>query len=286
MSDSGLRVDVWEKGVTSHAQTALNPPGSRGGHIVLRGVDKEFSIRRRQRFVALHDIDLEIPAGSFVSLIGPSGCGKSTLLRILVGLEAPTRGSVLIDGAAPRELVQGHRVGFAFQEHALLPWANVVENIALPFHLAKRPIDQHRVADLVAMIGLNGFEGSRPKQLSGGMRQRVALARALALAPDVLLLDEPFGALDAITRRHLNVELGRIWDETRVTTVLVTHAVDEAVLLSNEVVVMSRGPGRILRRVPISLDRPRTRDMIASPVFQRLQVELEEALDEAESAAR
>lgn len=286
MNDAGMRVGVREKSMTRAVEPLSVPSATRGGRIVLSEVDKTFAVGRHQQFVALSDIDLEIPSGSFVSLIGPSGCGKSTLLRMLAGLEAPTRGSVLIDDAAPRDLVQAHRVGFAFQEHALLPWANVVENIALPFHLAKRPVDERRVAELVAMIGLNGFEQSRPKQLSGGMRQRVSLARALALEPDVLFLDEPFGALDAITRRHLNFELGRIWAETRVTTVLVTHAVDEAVLLSNEVVVMSRGPGRILRRVPISLERPRTREMIASPEFQRFQVELEDALDEAESAAR
>ncbi|MHB1783330.1 MAG: ABC transporter ATP-binding protein [Acidimicrobiales bacterium] len=282
MSDGGVRVEVWEdKGART---TPSGPTRTSGGHIALRGVDKEFPVGRRQQFVALSGIDLEIPSGCFVSLIGPSGCGKSTLLRMLAGLEAPSRGSVLIDGVAPGDLVQAHRVGFAFQDHALLPWANVVENIALPFHLARRPVDERRVADLVAMIGLNGFEKSRPKQLSGGMRQRVSLARALAL--DVLFLDEPFGALDAITRRHLNFELSRIWAETQVTTVLVTHAVDEAVLLSSDVVVMSRGPGRILRRVPISLDRPRTRETLVTPEFQRLQLELEGALDEAESAAR
>lgn len=261
-------------------------PAPASATIELIGVGKEFQVSRHQSVTALSGIDLHIASGGFCSLIGPSGCGKSTLLRILGALEAPSSGTVSIEGRAPAELVGDHRLGFAFQEHALLPWASVVENLALPFQLAHRSVDRFRIADLVGMIGLRGFENARPKHLSGGMRQRVSLARALALEPDVLLLDEPFGALDAITRRRLNFELARIWSETRVTTVLVTHAVDEAVLLSSEVVVMSRAPGRILRRVPIELARPRDRETLTTPEFQRLQADLEILLDEAEAGGR
>jgi NitT/TauT family transport system ATP-binding protein len=245
------------------------------------GVNKVFSMGRKHKVVVLEDVSLTVAQGEFVSLIGPSGCGKSTLLRLLCGLENPTSGIVEVGGEAPKNLTDRHQLGVAFQDHALLPWATVEQNLALPFQLARRPVDRQRIKDLVGLTGLEGFESSRPKVLSGGMRQRVSLARALTLSPQVLLLDEPFGALDAITRRRLNFELADIWATAGVTTVLVTHSVDEAVLLSNRVAVMSTRPGRIDRIVEVDLPFPRTRETLRDPRFQQLQETLEVLLIES-----
>lgn len=251
--------------------------------LALESVTKVFNLKRGHRVTALDEVDLAVGAGEFVALIGPSGCGKSTILRLLGGIEEPTSGRVTIDGRAPRALINEHRLGFAFQDHALLPWLTVEQNVALPSHLAKRPVDRARVDKLIRMVGLDGFEAARPKQLSGGMRQRVAIARALMLEPDLLLLDEPFGALDAITRRRLNFELARIWAETGVTTLLVTHSVDEAVLLADRVIVMATQPGRIMTEVPVDLPRPRSRDTLTTTEFGQLQARLMERLDVAEA---
>jgi NitT/TauT family transport system ATP-binding protein len=248
-------------------------------------VGKSFSLRRHLTIRALEAIDLRIEPGEFVSLVGPSGCGKSTMLRIMAGLEPPSAGSVVIGGVSPMELIAAHRLGYAFQEHALLPWATVEQNIALPFKLAHRRPDASRIKQLIGMVGLRGFEKARPKQLSGGMRQRVAIARALAMAPDFLLLDEPFGALDEITRRRLNFQLARIWEETGVTTVLVTHSVDEAVLLSDRIVVMATNPGHIARDISVRLPRPRTPETVSDPAFTALAAELIRLLDQQDEGA-
>jgi len=250
--------------------------------IQLHGIGKDFKINRRESVTALSGVTATIGRGEFVALLGPSGCGKSTLLRIISGLEEPSDGTVLVEGAAPKQLISEHRLAFAFQEHALLPWATVSENIGLPFRLAHRPIDQSRVKELIALVGLNGFEKARPKQLSGGMRQRVAIARSLALGPELLLLDEPFGALDEITRRRLNFELARIWAETGVTTVMVTHSVDEALLLADRVIVMATKPGRITTEVMVDLPRLRTSATLASPRFGELAAQLIGLLDNSE----
>jgi ABC-type nitrate/sulfonate/bicarbonate transport system, ATPase component len=248
--------------------------------VQLAGVTKTFTIRRGEQVQALARIDATISPGEFVALIGPSGCGKSTLLRIISGLEDPTSGTVRVEGDAPARLIKEHRVGVAFQEHALLPWATVAQNIALPFRLAKMPIDEKRIAGLVSLVGLNGFENARPKQLSGGMRQRVAIARSLVLRPDLLLLDEPFGSLDEITRRRLNFELAQIWAETGVTTVMVTHSVDEALLLADRVIVMGTRPGRIVEEVTVDIPRPRTVESMTSVHFAELSALLVRLLDQ------
>lgn len=264
--------------------THLLSPASSTDHPVIRlnGVGKQFRINRGKSVTALTGVTATIERGEFVALLGPSGCGKSTLLRIISGLEQASDGVVLVEGAAPKELISKHRLAFAFQEHALLPWATVSENISLPFRLAHRAIDHDRVAELVTLVGLAGFEKARPKQLSGGMRQRVAIARSLALGPDLLLLDEPFGALDEITRRRLNFELARIWAETGVTTVMVTHSVDEALLLADRIIVMATQPGRITAEVVVDLPRPRTVETLTNPRFGELAAQLISLLDHSE----
>ena len=211
--------------------------------ITIDRVFKRFPLKgRSEGILALEDLSLSVVSGEFVALLGPSGCGKSTLLRLIASLEEPTDGKVAVNGEAPSVLACRHAFGVAFQDHALLPWLTVQGNIALPFRLAGQSVDRHAVSTLIDLVGLEGFENARPRQLSGGMRQRVSIARALALSPEVLLLDEPFGALDAVTRRQMNIELQRIWSQQCITTVLVTHSVEEALFLSDRVVVLGIGP--------------------------------------------
>jgi NitT/TauT family transport system ATP-binding protein len=241
----------------------------------------DFPLERGRTVTALGPIDLDVAAGSFVAIVGPSGCGKSTLLRAVAGLTQPTAGTVRVADSEPATLIARHQLGIAFQEHALLPWLSVRENIALPFHLAHRSVDATRIEELIALVGLEEFAGAQPRQLSGGMRQRVAIARALVLRPRILLLDEPFGALDAVTRRQLNVELQRIWWNQRITTILVTHSIDEAVFLADRVIVMSPRPGTIRRDVTVHLARPRGREILSDPAFHALTDELARALDAA-----
>ena len=234
---------------------------------------------RNESFTALGPLDLRLADGEFVALIGASGCGKSTVLRLLAGLDEPTTGQVQINGQPPRNLQAQHALGIAFQEHALLPWRSVVGNLRLPFELAGLEATPQRMAELIALSGLQGFEQSRPAELSGGMRQRVAIARALALAPKLLLLDEPFGALDAVTRRRMNFELERIWLESRPTTLMVTHSIEEAVLLADRVVVLTERPGRVRIDVRVPFGRPRASELMRSPDFHRLVDELSACLE-------
>ncbi|HTY48080.1 MAG TPA: ABC transporter ATP-binding protein [Steroidobacteraceae bacterium] len=253
--------------------------------LALRAVTQSFLRRtgagRRQPFLALGPLDVQVGDGEFVALIGASGSGKSTVLRLLAGLMEPTTGEVRINGQPPRELQVQHSLGIAFQEHALLPWRTVAGNLRLPFEIAGLAADPQRIAGLIALAGLEGFEHARPAELSGGMRQRVAIARALALRPKLLLLDEPFGALDAVTRRRMNFELERIWLEGRPTTVLVTHGVDEAVLLADRILVLTQRPGRVRLDIRVPFARPRTAALMRTAEFHRLVDELTAALESA-----
>lgn len=221
---------------------------------------------------ALKDVDLAVDEGTFTSLIGPSGCGKSTLLRVLADLVEPTKGQVAIQGQPPNVARRARQIGFVFQDPALLDWRSVLENVALPLELqgTKRAEREAEARRLLSLVGLEGFEAVWPSQLSGGMRQRAAIARALSTSPRVMLMDEPFGALDQITRDRMNLELVRIFEATGITVLFVTHSIREAVLLSDRVVVISPRPGRIVRTIDVDLPRPRNLAVRDSAAFSEL----------------
>ena len=227
--------------------------------VVAAGLNKYFP----SGVQALHDLDLEISRSQFVSIVGPSGCGKSTFLRLVAGLDEPTSGELRVEGHDPLGLA------FVFQDATLLPWRSVAHNITLPLEL-RREDAAERVAQTLELVGLTDFAAAYPAQLSGGMRMRVSIARALVTRPQILLLDEPFGALDEITRQRLNEELLRLWQEDHWTSLFVTHNVSEAVFLSQRVLVMSARPGRILADIPIPFPYPRSPYLRSAPEFIRI----------------
>ena len=218
---------------------------------------------------ALADIDLHVAHGEFVSFIGPSGCGKTTLLRVIADLERQTAGAITVNGVSPEDARKRRAYGYVFQAPALYPWRTVVRNVTLPLEImGLPPVDrQARAAKYLGMVGLEGFERKFPWQLSGGMQQRVSIARALSFEPDLLLMDEPFGALDEITRDHLNEQLLRLWEKTNKTVIFVTHSIAEAVFLSTRIVVMSPRPGRIMEVIDCDLPKGRTLDARETPQF-------------------
>ncbi len=237
-------------------------------HLQITRVCKTFE-SQKDPLVVLDGITLDVHRGEFLSILGPSGCGKSTLLRILGGLFEPTSGSISIDGDTPKAAQGSKAIGFVFQEPALLPWRTVEDNIRLPLEVNQRQGNsyKHTADDLIELIGLNGFGHYYPFQLSGGMQQRVGLARAVVLDPSLLLMDEPLGSLDEITRSAMRYELLRIWELDKKTVVFVTHSITEAIIMSDRVVVMSSLPGRIKGIVSIDLPRPRTEKTERSPEF-------------------
>ena len=244
-------------------------------------VDVALTFRRSDGpLLALDGVSLDVEPGAIVALIGPNGSGKSTLLRAIAGLLTPDRGGVTLDGRPVTE--PDPAVGLVFQEPRLLPWRSVAANIAYPLELAGWPRARRdaRVSELLELVGLEGAAGARPAQLSGGMRQRVALARALALEPRVLLLDEPFSALDALTRERLNVELLDLWARTATTGIVVTHSIPEAIFLADRVIVLSARPGRVLADLPVPLPRPRDMstldDAVVSPLARIVRRHLED----------
>lgn len=214
---------------------------------------------------ALDNISIDIEESDFVSVVGPSGCGKTTLLWIIAGLQTATKGNLFLDDQA----LDGPNphIGMMFQEANLLPWKNVRQNVELPFEIRKQSIPQERIAMLLERVGLSEFSESMPRELSGGMQQRAAIVRALAPDPDVLLMDEPFGALDAFTRDEMNMLIEEIWMETGKTVILITHSIEEAVFLSNKVHVLSARPGRLERTVNVPFERKRTFDLIRTQPF-------------------
>jgi NitT/TauT family transport system ATP-binding protein len=233
---------------------------------VLGGVTKRFA----SGLEALAGVDLAVARGEFLSLLGPSGCGKSTLLRIVAGLSAPTCGSCELRlGGAPGNAIPAGHIGFVFQDPTLMPWSTVRANVELPFRIVGRirSTERDRVAAALSAVGLAGFERSYPHQLSGGMRMRVSIARALVTGPELLLLDEPFAALDEITRLALNDDLLRLWELHRPTILFVTHSVFESVYLSTRIAVMTARPGRIAADLPVGLAQPRDRGVRTSPAY-------------------
>jgi len=235
----------------------------------------------RGTVTALDNIDLSIPRGSFLTLLGPSGCGKSTLLRVMADLVAPSSGRISVLGGAPQAARESRQIGFVFQDPALLAWRTVLENVSLPLEVGggKALPGARSPQELLALVGLNGWEKAYPHELSGGMRQRVAIARALVSGPRLLLMDEPFGALDEITRDRLNEELLQLWETTGTTIVFVTHSIYEAAFLGQTVLLLAARPGRVRETVPVTLPMPRRLAQRETPEFATLAGHLRRVLE-------
>ena len=254
-----------DRSSTTAPQAAVSPAGPL---IAVRRATKRYVTRSGLDVPALADVSLDVARDEFVTLVGPSGCGKSTLLKLIGGFIAPSAGTVAFDG---RPLEQPSRdIGVVFQRPVLLPWRSVLDNILFPIEMLGWRVRDHldEARRLIELVGLRGFERARPDELSGGMQHRVSLCRALVYAPKLLLMDEPFAALDAMTREELGMELLMIWSRQRKTVVFVTHSIPEAVLLADRVVVMTPRPGKIVREIAIALPRPRTLDMTFTPQFK------------------
>ncbi len=251
--------------------------------VKLTGVDKVFGGKKGAETVALTGIDLQIEPGEFVSLLGPSGCGKSTLLRIIGDLLPPTRGEVVVNGKTPVEARRARDYGMVFQQATLLDWRRVLQNVALPLEVMGVGESERtrRAQEMLDLVELKDFASHYPWQLSGGMQQRVAIARSLTVKPALLLMDEPFGALDEMTRERMQMELMRIWTETKTTVIFVTHSIPEAVVLTTRVVVMPPRPGRVAGIVEIDLEQPRRIETREDPAYFEKLVEVRETLRRA-----
>jgi NitT/TauT family transport system ATP-binding protein len=251
--------------------------------IGVRNVNKIFNAHTDEQVIALENINLDIFPGEFVSLIGPSGCGKSTLLRLIADLLQPSDGDLKVNDKTPHQARLNREYGMVFQAATLYDWRTVMQNVQLPLEIMGYPshIRKQRAQEMLELVELGKFGKHYPWQLSGGMQQRVAIARALAFEPSLLLMDEPFGALDEFTRERMNMELLRIWERTKITVVFVTHSIPEAVFLSTRVVVMSPRPGRITKMIDINLPYPRAFETREQPRFFELVTDVREHLREA-----
>ena len=267
----------------AYPQMRAGAQAQRSPLIEVKSTSKTYATQSGERVHALSSVDLSIADGEFVCVVGPSGCGKSTLLRLLAGLDQADKetgslsiGNKALTGPSPD-------VGVVFQSATLLPWLTVEQNVMLPLEVGARPNQDHRgrISDFLEIAGLKGFENKYPYELSGGMQQRVAIVRSLARDPKVLLMDEPFGALDALTRERMNSELQRIWEASKKTILLITHSIGEAIFLADRVVVMSARPGRIIADIPVNLPRPRNhRDTTGMPEYIELSRQIRELLGE------
>jgi len=254
----------------ANAESSGVPLGTPDAYLSIEGVSKVYNPKSRRAVHAVSPTNVKIEAGEFVSLLGPSGCGKSTLLMMTGGLEDITEGNISIGGTpmtGPRE-----DIGIMFQDPTLLPWKSTIENVMFPYRVFKRPMDdvRTRAESLLDQVGLHGFYDHKPGQLSGGMRQRVAICRALIFEPELLLMDEPFSALDAITRDEMNQVLMQMWESYHKTALFVTHSIREAVFLSDRVLVMSSRPGRIIEDIKIPFPRPRTLEIGETTEFNEI----------------
>ncbi len=273
--------------VSRHSHEPLPATEPRPTAIALHEVSKFFG-GSRDRLCALDNVSFNVEAGCFVSLIGPSGCGKSTLLQLVAGIDTPTTGTIEVKGMSPLQARRKREFGIVFQQPVLFDWRTVEANVALPLQIMGYPRAQiaQRVEHLLELVGLERFARHHPWQLSGGMQQRVAIARALTFQPSFLLMDEPFGALDLMTRDRMGDELLRIWADTPGTTVLfITHSIPEAVLLSDRVIILSERPGRILEEVQVGLRRPRDGAIRQSEAFFKLESEIRQILTASEQGS-
>lgn len=268
--------------VTESVAEAYAPASKHDGEIKISGLNMIFETDRGERATALTDVNLEIGNGEFVSLLGPSGCGKTTLLRIIADLLTPTSGTVSVGGVSPREARLARRLGMVFQSAVLYDWRSVVKNVELPLEIMKIPKGERkdRAESMLELVGLTEFRNRYPYELSGGMQQRVSIARALAVNPKILLMDEPFSALDEFTREKLHDDLLAIWRKNRMTTVFVTHNISESVYLSDKVVVMSPHPGRVSAVLNIDLPRPRRAEMRESKEYYDYITEIRSDFEE------
>jgi NitT/TauT family transport system ATP-binding protein len=267
--------------VTASASAPARATDNSAGPIVsLKNVNRRFKTPTGQIVSALQDINLDIYPGEFVSIIGPSGCGKSTLLRIVADLLAPSDGTVTVNGKPPHQARLHRDYGMVFQAAVLYDWRSVLKNIELPLEIMKSPPAERtaRAREMLQLVELGDFADHYPWQLSGGMQQRVAIARALTFKPSILLMDEPFGALDEMTRERMNIELLKIWGKTQTTVIFITHSIHEAVYLSSRVVVMSARPGKLVNDIPISLPQPRGPEVRDTEAFFHLVSEVRAGL--------
>jgi NitT/TauT family transport system ATP-binding protein len=262
------------------ATHAVPAGGAHGGAVTCRGVGVRFFTDRRS-VTALAGVDLDVQRGEFLTLLGPSGCGKSTLLRAIADLVAPSAGDIRVLGDTATAARKRRDIGFVFQDPALLPWRSALANVALPLEVAdgRKHAGKATPAELLALVGLSGWEHAYPHELSGGMRQRVAIARALVSDPKILLMDEPFGALDEITRDRLNEELRRVWRETGTTILFVTHSIYEAAFLGQRVLVLAANPGRVREIVPVALPDDRRLAIRETVEFAQLAGHLRRVLE-------